>query len=62
MAIVVAHFSPTFDIRNVFLASKVQINNHKLNKVKINNLKTTEDLDVIIEDEFRIGIRSILDL
>ncbi len=59
MAIVVAHFSTTFDIRNVFLASKVQINNHKLNKVKINNLKTTKDLGVIIEDEFRIGIRSI---
>jgi hypothetical protein len=62
MVTIVVHFSTTFDIRNAFLASKVEINNHRLNKVKISNLKTTKDLGVIIEDKFKIKIKSILDL
>jgi hypothetical protein len=62
MVIIVIHFSTTFDIRNTFLASKVEINNHRLNKVKINNLKTSKDLGVIIEDKIKLRIRSILDL
>jgi ribosomal protein L30E len=62
MVTVAACFSTTFDIRNTFLIVKVEINNHRLNKVKISNLKTTKDLGVIIKDKFRIGIISILDL
>jgi hypothetical protein len=62
MATLAACFSTTFDIRNTFLVGKVEINNHRLNKVKISNLKTTKDLGVIIKDKFRIRIKSILDL
>jgi hypothetical protein len=62
MVTIVVHFSTTSNIKNAFLVSKVEINNHKFNKVKINNLKTTKDLGVIIEDEYRIKVRSILDL
>ncbi len=62
MVTIVVHSSTTFDIRNAFLANKVEINNHRLNKVKISNFNTTKDLRVIIKDEFRIRIRSILDL
>ncbi len=59
---VVVRFSTTSNIRNAFLTSKVEINNHRLNKIKNSNLKTTKDLGVIIEDKFRINIKSILDL
>ncbi len=44
------------------MVGKVEVNNQRLNKVKINNLKIVRDLGVIIKDEFKIRIRSILDL
>jgi hypothetical protein len=50
-------FYTTFKISNIFLASKVEINNERLNKVKINNLKVVRKLGVIIEEEFKIGIK-----
>ncbi len=62
MAIVVIRFSTTSEIQDAFMDGKVEINNQRLNKVKINNLKIVRDLGVIIKHEFRIGIRSILDL
>jgi hypothetical protein len=62
MVTTVIRFSITSNIQNVFLASKAEINNHGLNKVKITNLKITKDLGVIIEDELKIRIKSILDL
>jgi len=62
MVTIVVYFSTTSDIQNTFLVSKVEINNHRLNKVKISNLKTTKDVCVIIKNEFKIRIRSILDL
>jgi hypothetical protein len=62
MVIIIVHFSTTSYVQNAFLASKVEINNHRLNKVKISNLKTTKDLGVIVEDEIRLRIKSILDL
>jgi hypothetical protein len=62
MVTIVVYFSTTSDIQNTFLVSKVEINNHRLNKVKISNLKTTKDVRVIIKNEFKIRIRSILDL
>jgi hypothetical protein len=62
MPAIVARFSTTFEIWNAFLTGKVEINNHILNKVKINNLKTTKDLGVITKDEFKINIISILDM
>jgi hypothetical protein len=37
-------------------ASKVEINNEKLNKVKISNLKVVRELNVITEEEFRLGV------
>jgi hypothetical protein len=52
MTTMVFHFSTTFQIQDAFLASKVEINNEKLNKVKINNLKVARKLSVIIEEEF----------
>jgi hypothetical protein len=55
MVIIIIHFSTTFDIQNAFLVSKVEINNHRLNKVKISNLKTIKDLGVIVEDKIRLN-------
>ncbi len=52
MTTMVFNFSTTFQIQDAFLASKVEINNEKLNKVKINNLKVARKLSVIIEEEF----------
>jgi hypothetical protein len=44
MAIVAWCFSTTSQIRNTFLINKVEINNERLIKVKINNLKTIKEL------------------
>jgi hypothetical protein len=49
MAMVASCFSTTSQIQSAFLANKVEINNERLKKVKINNLKTTRELRVIIE-------------
>ncbi len=49
MAIVVLSFSTISQIQNTFLANKVEIDNERLKNVKINNLKTTRKLRVIIE-------------
>jgi hypothetical protein len=38
----------------------VEINNEKLNKMKINNLKAIRKLGVIMEEEFRLGFKAIL--
>ncbi len=56
MATMAFCFYITFKISNIFLDSKVEINNERLNKVKINNLKVVRKLGVIIEKEFKIGI------
>jgi len=40
MVIMALHIFTTFEIQDTFLVCKVKINNEKLNKVKINNLKT----------------------
>jgi hypothetical protein len=53
MALVASCFSTILQIQNTFLVNKVEINNERLKKVKINNLKTTRELHVIIEKEFR---------
>jgi hypothetical protein len=53
MVIMASHFLTTFQIQDAFLAGKVEINNEKLNKVKINTLKVVRELDVITEEEFR---------
>jgi hypothetical protein len=53
MVIGVSHFSTTLQIRDAFLASKVEINNKKLNKVKISNLKVVRQLYVITKEKFR---------
>jgi hypothetical protein len=41
------HFSTTSQICDAFLANKVEINNEKLIKLKINNLKVVRELGVI---------------
>jgi hypothetical protein len=40
----------------------VQINNVRLNKAKINNLKITKGLGVITKEDFIIEVRAILKL
>jgi hypothetical protein len=60
MAIVATQFSITSNIWNAFLANKVDINNQKLHKMKISNLKIIRHLGVIIKYKFKIGIRLIL--
>jgi hypothetical protein len=62
MVTVITRLSTTSKIWDTFIVGKFEINNQRLNKVKINNVKTTRDLGVIIEDEFRIGIKLVLDL
>jgi hypothetical protein len=46
MAMVASHFSSTFEIYNVFLVSKVEINNEWKKKIKIKNLKASRYLSV----------------
>jgi len=53
MATMASYFSITSQIRDTFLASKVEIDCEKLNKVKINNLKVARKLNVITKEEFR---------
>lgn len=47
MAIMVSHFSTIFENWDAFLIGKVEINNKKDNKMKINNLEATRDLSII---------------
>jgi hypothetical protein len=42
-----SHYPSTFEIRNVFMVGKVEINNEWKKKIKINNLKVVRDLGVI---------------
>ncbi len=42
-----SRFPITSQIRDTFLVSKVEIDNEKLDKVKINNLKVAKKLSVI---------------
>jgi hypothetical protein len=44
------------------MVGKIEINNQRLNKVKISNVQPTRDLSVITKDEFRIKIKLVLDL
>ncbi len=53
-------FSTTSQIQDASLASKVEINNEKLNKMKICNMKIVKKLGVIIEEEFRSRVKALL--
>ncbi len=44
------------------MVGKIEINNQRLNKVKISIVKTIRNLGEITKDEFRIGIKLVLDL
>ncbi len=46
---------------DIFLACKVEIKN-EWKKVNINNLKTTKNLNVILERKFKSKVKTILDL
>jgi hypothetical protein len=52
----------TSKIQDASLVNKIEINNEMLNKVKISSLTIVKELGVIIEDEFRVGIKMILNL
>ncbi len=54
MAIMASRFSTTSHIQDAFLTGKVEINNEKLNKVTIINLKAIKKLSVITEEESRV--------
>jgi hypothetical protein len=62
MVTIASRFSTTSQILDTSLIGKVEINNEKLNKVKINNLKATRELGIIMEEEFILGVRAILHL
>ncbi len=53
MATMASHYASTTEIRNAFLADKVEINNEHKKKIKINNLKVARDLGVILEKELK---------
>jgi hypothetical protein len=48
MATMASRFSTTSQIQDAFLLGKVEINNEKLKKVKISNLKVIKGLSVIM--------------
>ncbi len=62
MAIVVAQFATTFELQNAFLDGKVDIKNEWKKKMKIQNLKKAKNLGVMIEEEFKLKVRAILNL
>jgi len=62
MATMASCFSTTSQIQDAFLLGKVEINNEKLKKVKISNLKVIKGLNVIMEKKFSLGVRTILHL
>jgi hypothetical protein len=47
MATMLNHFSSSSNVCGVFLLGKMDINNERKNKVKINNLKMAKDLSFI---------------
>jgi hypothetical protein len=47
MATIANKFSSTSDVNDVFLLSKMDINNERKNKVNISNLKTAQILTMI---------------
>jgi hypothetical protein len=47
MATMASQFSSTFDVNDVFLLRKMDINNERKNKVKFSNLKMAKNLTMI---------------
>jgi hypothetical protein len=48
-----SQFASTYDIRNVFLIRKMEINNEQKMKIKTNNIKAIRDLSIISKKEFK---------
>jgi hypothetical protein len=47
MATLASQFSSTYDVNDVFLVGKMDINNERKNKVKISKLKVAKNLTMI---------------
>jgi hypothetical protein len=45
-----------------FWLGKIIINHERKSKIKSNNLKTIRDLKVILKEEFKAKVRTILEL
>jgi hypothetical protein len=48
--------------RIILMYAQMHINVGKVNKIKINNLKTTRDFRFIGEEEFKTKVKEILNL
>jgi hypothetical protein len=53
LAIITSHFPVSLEIYDALLTTKMDINHEHKNKVKISNLKATQDLTVISKEEVR---------
>jgi hypothetical protein len=55
-----ACFQVSLEICDALLVAKMDINHECINKVKISNLKATQELGVILEEEFKAHVRACL--
>jgi predicted deacetylase len=53
-------FQVSSKIHDALLATNMNINHEHKNKVRISNLKTTQKLGIISEEEFRAQVRTCL--
>lgn len=51
-------FSFTFNV-HIFLLGKMNINNERKKRVKINNLKMATNLEMILKEEFKENVKEI---
>lgn len=62
MAIVASYYTSTYEIYDVFLVGKVEINNEYKKIIKINNLKAIDYVGVVSKEEFKTHVKYILDM
>jgi len=62
MATMASWLLSTFDVHDFFWLGKIKIDHERKSKIKSNNLKTFRDLKVILKEEFKAKVRTILEL
>jgi hypothetical protein len=60
LATVASRFQMSSEIHDALLFTKMDINHECKNKVKISNLKATQELGVISKEEFKTHVRICL--
>ncbi len=57
-----SYYTSTYEIYDVFLVGKVEINNEYKKIIKINNLKAIDYVGVVSKEEFKTHVKYILDM